>query len=277
MTERYHPPKTPKEVDRPVPEYDPDELTGRALEQLLRHEEKITHLVGELKEGIEANRWEAILADDRSARLLGRIVRDVAKLYAVKRGGKAPQLFFAAGDGEAWGRRNEDMRAYAKHLKGAIPGRILLLTNVTESGMTLLRMGGALQEAGVPYDIATLIDIREEGYRDNDEEMQYKLIKQFKEDAGAGEVFTASFVRDRTGETEERRDILHSRYDPEMVSAGGVEKRLYGDKAIATRDWSVPQQSINDIREAAEMLAKDIYQEVFVEEAEEKNESKKAA
>ena len=265
MAERYRPLHSDPEIGR-HPEYDADELTGKALEQLLRHREKIQHLLGELKDDIEAGRWAGILADDRSARLLGRLVHDVMQQYAAEHEQKAPKLFFAAGDKEIWGRRNEDMRKYAKHLKETVPGRMLVLTNVTDSGNTIRRLGGALREAGMEHDTAILADMHEwRADVDDAPELKDALLSELREENPEGKLYTASEAA-AFEEKAEARDILHSRYDPELVATGGVEKRMRSDSAVTMRDETVPQKSINDMREAVHMLAQDMYLELFSEE-----------
>lgn len=264
MTERYKPPHSDPEVRR-HPEYDADELTEKALEQLLRHREKIEHLLRELKEDIEVGRWGAILADDRSARLLGRVVHEVMRTYAGRHEQESPKLFFAAGDKEIYGRRNEDMRKYARHLKEASDGRMLILTNVTDSGNTIRRLGGALREAEVEHDTAILADMHEwRADADGVPERKYALLNELREENPGGKIYTASEAA-VFEEKAEVRDILHSNYDPELVATGGVEKRTESDRAVTLRDERVPQKSINDIREAVKMLAEDMYQSVFGE------------
>ncbi len=109
----------------------------------------------QLRPGIEAHRWDAIIGDDVSGRLPALFVGRLMQRHAAATGAATPNIMFAAPDKMAGEEKQQALREHFANHQDKLGHRVLIVTEFIASGDNLRGLVATLPQ-GVEADIASL-------------------------------------------------------------------------------------------------------------------------
>lgn len=187
-----------------------------------------------MRRDIEAGRWDSVLVDDISGRLVAPFLRQLMRRTYEERGkGEMPAFGFYAG-GHGVDKRLDNLSEHFKEHSDDIGKRTLLLTEHIASGESLESVAKLLTDMGKRADIATLNGIEE------DAKILLKRLGRRFYQGGRG---------------EESVDMY-------AVAGSGVEKRGHREEAMAHKDKLESSAYVAKTRETLHALADDIFDEL---------------
>ena len=180
-------------------------------------ENPVRHIINQLKPRIDRGEYKIIIGDDASGRLPTLVLHNIlSSIYKSRGFPKLQTRFIAGAHGNPWykdflqRKKNDRIREYIKNLKtfldeGALPGRILIVSEFIEKGEGLSPLATLLNEAGIEYDIATV------GVASKT--VQQELEKQWGHEIIPGEITVSSYIHNMNKYTGVIKDNpnLHAR------------------------------------------------------------------
>lgn len=199
----------------------------------------IARLVLELKESIA--QYDTILSDDASGRLISLILKKVAD-SAPQRENKPPiKTYFLAGGRHAFYGRKQPLARFLQSKRNEF-GKALLVTEFIDTGTSLSKLSGLLDEFDIDHDIAA-VSAREDYINklddaaDEREHTHDKLIK----------------IKGRLhyGAIDSSGAVLHDN----RMSGVKKSRTLSADNQKIIKDDRVAQKTINESREDISKIA----------------------
>jgi hypothetical protein len=155
---------------QPKEEYRPQRARDFDIGEL---ERPIGYLIGDLWNRFGRGEYQLIIGDDASGRIPTLIISGVAKEVSREKGVPAPKTVFFAGSRDTrWTAVDKKTNAMAgfleEHVKNINAGetvadnnalpieRALIVTDMIDTGKSLLPLAKALEQRGIEYDIATI-------------------------------------------------------------------------------------------------------------------------
>ncbi len=148
-------PKQEKTDSAPEKEYNFNEI--KELEK------PIENLIKELKEAIDKGEYDALIGDDTSGRIPTLILKGIiGKRYESLNPGAGPKekreslkTFFVVGGGGS--ELNTGLVDFFKKIKPDIKKKALFVTEYMSYGSSIINIGRFLEEAGIPFDVASVV------------------------------------------------------------------------------------------------------------------------
>ncbi|MCE9541097.1 phosphoribosyltransferase [Candidatus Kaiserbacteria bacterium] len=157
--QRFERPKVSRATEKLI-----DREDSETLERL---EKSVASLVSDMKERINGAEYELVIGEDASGRLpalmLGTVLKDVYE----SRGIRAPMVRFLTSSrptkesGDIWEKRTAAVREALSEIKKTFDesgrnGKVLLVTDVIDTGNSMEGLLRAVQEAGMAPEVATV-------------------------------------------------------------------------------------------------------------------------
>lgn len=201
----------------------------------------VENLVLELHKNIESDKYDVLLGDDASGRILTLILREIINEVRKRKGEneKIVTKFIAGGKGFSWNMKKiENAQKLLDKMK--LEGKnVLVVTEYMFDGIGLLRIAKLLSQSGINFDCAVLATRYKKKY----------YLKKFSSVFNRKNLFI--------GNEQKRMPILYGDYE-----LAGVRKGYYDD-ILTQKNSSIPQEYINVTRSQVKELSKEIVKEIW--------------
>jgi hypoxanthine-guanine phosphoribosyltransferase len=197
----------------------------------------IKYLTEQLQERLESAEYSHVIGDDSSGRIPTLIIKDVIEKIYENNGSPQLTVRFLAGSryaNDPVAKKDTIGEYLDKEINPPTGKRVLIVTDVIDTGSGLIPLTQALKEKGIIYDVATLFMY----------EPNHKL--QIEDKLG-GKIILGS------------QDTFHTPRIFKSSEYSGVEKNPDDLHAKKFADNPEAQETVNNMRVLAKEAAEDIY------------------